>query len=126
MDNNEMKINLFEELKGAFKYLFQSARGKYSLETYLEILSEFTDDEINTALDNGDTYAGGEAVFYSIVNSDTIHATVEMRFYNENDLKVRTKKAERDLERKIFTDEALATIDRNGETAFEIKVPRRM
>lgn len=123
MGQNE--TNVWIEIKDAFKYLFQSAKGKYSLEAYLEVLSEFTDGEINTALDNGEIYGGGEVTFLSAVNSNALSVTVEMRFYSDKEKKTKKRKAERDLERKMFTDEALRLLDRNGETTFEIKAPRR-
>ena len=121
----QSETNVWIELKDAFKYLLQSAKGKYSVESYLKVLSEFTDEEINTALDNGELYGGGEVTFLSVINSSTLAVSVEMRFYSEKEKKTKTRKAERELERKMFTDEALRLFDRNGETTFEIKTPRR-
>ena len=118
--------NAFGELIDAFKYLFQSAKGKYSINSYLEVLSEFTDGEINAALDNGEVYGGGEVTFLSIMNSDTLKVSIEMRFYDDSVKKTKTRKAERKLERKMFTSEALSLFDKNGETTFEIKPPRRV
>lgn len=122
----ENKNGIWEELKDAFRYLFQSAKGKYSLESYLEALGEFTDEEINRELDDGEHYGGGEVTFSSIRNKDYIKIVIEMRFSNERDMKIKTKRAEREVERRSFTDSALKIFDENGETTFEIKPPRRM
>lgn len=121
----QSEINVVKEFKSAIKYFFQSVKGKYSIASYLEILSEFTDGEINAALDNGEVYGGGEVTFLSVSNSDTLDVTAEMRFYDDKEKKIKTRKAERKLQRKLFTDDALKVFDNNGQTTFEIKAPRR-
>ena len=121
----QSEINVVKEFKSAIKYFFQSVKGRYSIDSYLEIMSEFTDGEINAALDNGEVYGGGEVTFWSVSNSDTLDVTVEMRFYDDKEKKIKTRKAERKLQRKLFTDDALKVFDNNGQTTFEIKAPRR-
>lgn len=121
----QSEINVVKEFKSAMKYFFQSVKGRYSIDSYLEILSEFTDGEINAALDNGEVYGGGEVTFLSVSNGDALDVTVEMRFYDDKEKKIKTRKAERKLQRKLFTDDALKVFDNNGQTTFEIKAPRR-
>lgn len=121
----QSEINVVKEFKSAMKYFFQSVKGRYSIDSYLEILSEFTDGEINAALDNGEVYGGGEVTFLSVSNGDALDVTVEMRFYDDKEKKIKTRKAERKLQRKLFTDDALKVFDNNGQTSFEIKAPRR-
>ena len=114
---------IWDSIKDALKYLYQSAKGRYSLESYLDVLGQFTDEEINEALDGGDMYGGGEVTFS--YTPEYILATIEMRFFNSDEMKNRTKKAERKLEPKLFTDEAISTIKEKGTLSFEIKAPRR-
>ena len=59
------ETNVWIELKDAFKYLFQSAKGKYSVESYLEVLSEFTDEQINSTND----FENKKGISYALIKS---------------------------------------------------------
>lgn len=121
--NTTDNTGIWDSIKDAFRYLYQSAKGKYSLESYLDVLGQFTDGEINEALDAGDMYGGGEVTFS--YTPEYILTSIEMRFFNSDEMKNKTKKAERKLEPKIFTDEAVSMMKEKGTLSFEIKAPRR-
>ncbi len=130
MDNNindtqTVKTGFWESIKKALKYAFQSAQGKYSLETYLEVMGKFTDDEINQELNKGLKYVGGEVSFYALKSDKDIRAAVELKFFDVDGKKTILKKAERRLEKSIFVDEALDYIEEKGILTFEVSAPRR-
>ncbi len=129
MDNNheeqKIKESFWESLKVALKYAFHSAKGRYNLDSYLEILSRFTDEEINSELDKGFVYDGGEVTFYAQQNKNVFKIVIEMIFYDIENKKKYLKKAERELEKKMFVEETISQLEKNGITTFEIKAPRR-
>lgn len=115
---------IFSEIKNLFKYMFQSAQGKYSLETYLEVLNEFTDPEIISSEENGLKYIGGEVVFLTTKSQSDILITIKLEFQDDNgDWKL--KKAERRVEKSMFTQETINRLHNNQETKFEIEKPSR-
>ena len=77
-DTSEEVVGFWDSLIKSIKFAFQSIQGKCSLETYLDILSRFTDDEINESLDNGQFYGGGEVTFKTTQADSDIKITVEM------------------------------------------------
>ena len=121
----DTKKGALTELKESLGYLFQSIQGRYSMESYLDILGEFTDEQINIALDSGYIYRGGELTFSTDPDQDVVKASVTMRFYDKDSNKDITKKAERQLKKKTFTSEAIKYLEDNTEVTYEIKPPRR-
>lgn len=119
----EKKVGIWDSIKKALKYTYQSAQGKYSLETYLEVLGQYTDDEIREFISSGHTYGGGEVVFSAGESEVSIKAVVKMYFVEKSTGKNKMKKAERYLEKSMFTDEAIEQIVRKGDIAFEINAP---
>lgn len=111
-----------QEWKQAFQHLFQSVLGKYTLESYLESLSEFTDGEIRDQLENGLTYLGGEASFTADRDRVDVTAAVCLEFQNRAG-QWRQRKAERHLCKSMFTQETVRRLENAGELRFEIYAP---
>ncbi len=119
----EKRMGFWDAIKSALKFTHQSAQGKYSLETYIEVLGKYTDDEIREFTSKGHKYSGGEAVFTTSASDVSIKAVVKMYFVDGETGQNMMKKAERFLEKTMFTDEAIDLIEKKGELAFEIKAP---
>ncbi|MBU3178391.1 hypothetical protein KPL47_18870 [Clostridium estertheticum] len=122
------KVNLmqsFNNLFSSFKYMFQSAAGKSSIEFYLETISEFTDDTIREAGKEGLEYIGGEcSIKLNPQNSEQILATIEMQFHTvDGDWK--SKQAKRMLEKNRFTDEVIRQIGEGKGLRFAINPPEK-
>jgi hypothetical protein len=114
--------SLFGELKRNFLYMFQSAKGKYSLSTYIDILSEFTDSTINEARKKNLHYKDGELIFKD-QDDNKINVLINMNFIDNNNADIQ-KKAERNLEKKIFTSEAITKIEQEEEIHYSIEAPK--
>lgn len=112
------------EIRRSLAYLFQSIRGKYSLETYLESLGEFTDGEIDTAVRSGLVYRGGEAVFQTRPEDRNVQITVSLEFQDPAGA-WKLKKAERAVPKTSFTRETVQRLERAEEMRFEIQEPGR-
>lgn len=112
------------EIRRSLAYLFQSICGKYSLETYLESLGEFTDGEIDTATGSGLAYRGGEAVFQTRPEDGDIRITVSLEFQDPAGA-WKLKKAERTVPKTTFTREAVQQIECAEEMRFEVQEPGR-
>lgn len=127
MIGKEIKVerhgDIWESIRSALKFAYQSSQGKYSLETYLEVLGEYTDDEIKEFAGKGHSFSGGEVVFSTYKDKDTIKAIIKMYFVETSTGKNKLKKAERDLEKSMFTSEAISTMESKGEIAYEINSP---
>ncbi len=119
----EKRGGIWDAIKSALKFTHQSAQGKYSLETYLEVLGEYTDDEIREFIASGHTYGGGEVVFSTEKSDVSIKAVVKMYFVETATGQNKMKKAERLLEKSMFTDEAVDLIEKKGEIAYQINAP---
>lgn len=113
----------FGNLLGSFKYMFQSAAGRSSLESYLETIGEFTDYTIREAEKEGLTYIGGECSMKSNPeNSTQILAIIELEFQTP-DGSWKKKQAKRNLEKNTFTDDAIAKIGNGNGLKFTINPP---
>lgn len=112
-----------KEIRQSLAYLFQSIRGKYSLETYLEFLGEFTDAEIDTAVCSGLVYRGGEAVFQTQPEDENVKITVSLEFQDSAGA-WKLKKAERAVPKTTFTWETLRRMECAEKMYFEIQEPR--
>lgn len=117
---------VWENIKTTLKFTYQSAIGKYSLETYLEVLGEYTDSEIIDFLEKGYTYGGGEVTFLTEKSEDTIKVMVKMYFFERITKKNKLKQAERSLEKNIFTDETIKTLEEKRLVMYEINEPEVM
>ena len=120
---NHGKDSIWDAIKNALKFTYQSAQGKYDLNSYLEVLGEYTDKEIKEFIAAGYSYGGGEAVFSTKPGDVSIKAVVKMYFLEKETNKHKMKKAERFLEKSMFVDETISELENKGEVAFEINAP---
>lgn len=111
-----------QDWKQAFQHLIQSALGKYTLETYLESLGEFTDSEIRTQVKHGLIYHGGEVSFSADPGTADISATVCLQFQDRTG-QWKQRKAERSLCKSMFTQETVQRLEEAEELSFEISAP---
>lgn len=112
-------------LREDFRYLLESAMGKYTLETYLEVLGMFTDGEIRSGLERGLLYRGGEAVFALEQGGNAVSAAMCLHFQDREGEWVR-RSAERRLKKSRFTTETLRQLEEAGELRFEIQPPEEV
>ena len=121
-ETSDMK-RTFSDLINSIKYMFQSAKGKYSLESYLEVIGEFTDDTIVEAEKEGLNFFGGECSIKSnILNNEEVSIAVNMQFRSDTG-EWKKKEATRFIEKSIFTDEAIKQIGGNEGLTFAINPP---
>lgn len=120
---SDKKRGILQEFFDSFKYMRESIKGKYSLDTYLDIVGEYADRLIIACRNEGYNYMGGSCK----VSSDNNHTNhflfrVELFFENNegNNLK---KDAERYLECNMFTSETVAKIREKKEMIFDIDSP---
>lgn len=111
-----------EELKQAIRYLFQSIKGKCSLESYLEMLGDYTDKEIRDQLQCGSIYRGGEVTFVTSPEHEEIQATFVLEFQDAAG-GWRKKEAKRMLQKSMFTSESVRRLEIAGELSFGIQAP---
>lgn len=116
--------SIFTEMVDSLKYMFQSAQGKYSLETYLEVLGEFTDSEILSGEDTGLTYIGGEVVFLTKKNESDILITINLEFQDIN-REWKLKSSERSVKKNMFTQETVKRLETSSKIKFEIERPEK-
>lgn len=117
------------EFSGAFKEIFESIKfcvdskkGKYSLDTYLDIVGEYADRQIIACENEGLEYLGGEcAVKKSKTDSSLLEFSVELYFENEQGESIK-KEAKRNLPLSKFVGETVSSI--GSETLkFNIQKP---
>ena len=112
--------SMFRELIQAIQYCFDSKKGRYSLETYLEIVGEYTDRTIISAEKEGMRYLGGECEV-KLGKNEIIDFEVEMFFENRKGQSQR-KVANRELPFDKFTRETISTLEA-GMLKFNIEKP---
>ena len=112
----------FRELWESIQYMFDSKKGKYSLETYLGILSEYTDRLILAAKKDDLSYTGGECRIKKEEGNEYLEFHIEMFFLDKEKNAIK-KEAARKLPVKRFTTETLRRID-DKEIKFEITSPK--
>ncbi len=109
-------------LKEDLQYLIQSALGKYSLETYLEVLGGFTDGEIRDRVRDGLIYRGGEASFTARRGEWEVIVSVALHFQDQEGEWSQVK-AERSLRRSMFTGETLRRLEDAESVSFAVHAP---
>ena len=114
--------SVFSDIKNSVKYMIQSAQGKYSFETYLEVLSEFTDSEIEFGEKSGLKYIGGEVTFITSDGQDGIFVSINLEFQSMSG-EWKLKEAKRTLEKSMFTQESIDRLETAQETRFDIEKP---
>lgn len=110
----------WSELWDAIKYCKESKNGKYSLDTYLDIVSEYTDRQIRAAEDVNLRYVGGTCKVKNSFDADVFDFEIKMYFEDETGKSV-IKEAKRGLPKNRFVSETSRIIA--DEVSFEIKKP---
>ncbi len=115
------KNSIWSELWNSIKYCKESKSGKYSLDTYLDILGEYTDRQIIEAEEGGLTYLGGEC---QVINSsdNTYEFSIQMFFSDDSGEKI-IKDAKRNLPKNKFVSETNQAV--GEKIKFEIQRPNR-
>lgn len=96
-------LKLLKQLLNAIFYFIDSLRKKYSLETYIEVISQYTDKIILKEIESGKLYRGGNCLVKKN-NKTEILFTVKMYFIDENGQNY-IKEAARTLALSQFTRE---------------------
>lgn len=119
----EEDMGFLTRIKNDIKYVFQSSKGKYSLNTYVELLGEITDSVILEVINKDCDYIDGEVLFSSNTGKNDIIIVIEMRFKNRSNGKLIIKRAEQDVGKENFVDEAVKSIEKSGTLRFDILMP---
>ena len=109
------------ELLDSIKYMIESKKGKYSLDTYLDIIGEFTDKLILEAENKEKlTYKGGECHVSPDQESGAFNFLVTLYFHDQDGKQI-IKEAKRSLAMSKFTSETVTEI--GDEKNYEISRP---
>lgn len=112
--------SVWSELWDSIKFCKESKRGKYSLDTYLDIIGEYTDRQIKSAEAEGLKYLGGECQITNSYDTNKYEFEVKMYFEDRNGEKM-IREAKRNLPKDRFVSE---TDRKVGEKIkFEIQRP---
>lgn len=117
---NDKDTSIWSELWDSIKFCKESKSGKYSLDTYLDIVGEYTDRQIKSAEDEGMTYLGGECQITNSYETNTYDFEVKMFFEDCKDEKI-VKEAKRSLPKDKFVSETDREIGK--KIKFEIQRP---
>lgn len=117
-DNQDTTI--WNELWNSIRFFHESKKGKYSLDTYLDILEKYTDKLIKETEKQGFYYLGGECRVTNSHKNNTYDFAVEMFFKNSNGEKI-SKEAKRSLSKDKFVTETDEKI--KNTITFEIQKP---
>jgi hypothetical protein len=112
--------SVWSELWHAIKYCKESKKGKYSIDTYLDIVGEYTDRQIKTAEENGLKYLGGECKISNSFDTNTYDFDVKM-FFEDSQGENIAREAKRSLPKEKFVSETYREI--GDEIKFEITRP---
>ena len=110
----------WSELWDSIKFCKESKSGKYSLDTYLDIVGEYTDGQIKLAESEGLTYLGGECQITNSYETKTYDFEVKMFFEDSKGEKI-IKEAKRNLSKDKFVSETDREIGK--KIRFEIQRP---
>lgn len=114
------KESAWSELWSSFKYFVESKKGKYSLDSYLDIVGEYTDRVIKEAEKNGLKYVGGECQIINSYDTATYDFGIQMYFEDSEGKRVE-KEAKRKLSKKRFVSETDLRV--GDKIKFEIDKP---
>ena len=107
------------ELWDSLKFCKESKKGKYSLDTYLDIVGEYTDRQIESAEKSGLTYLGGEC---QIINSyDTNTFNFEIKMFFEDD---KGEKVVKEAKRKMSKEKCVSETDQEVEEKIKFEIQR--
>ena len=106
-----------DELIGSFRFYSESKKGKYSLDTYLDIIGEYTDRIVLECEKENYTFRGGTCTAKNNNAECTYDFTVKI-YFQDNDGKEIVKEATRSLPKERFTSETENEL--TDEKIFEI------
>lgn len=117
-EKNLEGINI-KKLFHALEDMLQSLKGKYTMETYIEVLGEFTDSIIKDSKKEGLKFTGGYVTFKYKV--DYIEAEIKMYFMAYDGTR-KLKEAKRNLNCNIFMNRTIDEIKKaEGGLQFAIE-----
>ncbi|GFP76644.1 hypothetical protein [Clostridium fungisolvens] len=112
----------FKEMFNSIKFCIDSKKGKYSLDTYLDIVGEYADRQIIAAENEGLEYSGGECIVKkSDTDSSLLEFSIELYFENQQGESIK-KEAKRNLPLSKFVGETASVIG-NETLKFNIQKP---
>lgn len=116
-DNN---TSLWNELWNSIVFCKDSILGKYSLDTYLDIIGEYTDKQIVEAEKQGLIYLGGECQIINSSDKNSYDFKIQMYFRDSQGGKIL-----QEAKRSILKDRFVSNTDSEiGQMVrFEIKEP---
>ena len=117
---SKQESSVWNELWDSFKFYMESKNGKYSLDTYLDIVGEYTDRQIKMAEEEGLKYLGGECLIINAIDTDTYDFEIEM-FFEDNAGNQKIKEAKRKLPKCRFVSETEQEV--GDKIKFEIQRP---
>lgn len=118
---NDMKASAVRELFDSIKFFWESKRGKYSLDTYLDIIGEYTDRLIKESEEKEKlSFSGGECEAYKNTGGDKYTFSIKMYFESPSGEKI-MKEAERSIEKSRFTSDTEGKLE--NKKIFEITGP---
>ena len=121
-EKNKLK-DAFKQIKASLSYFVDARRGKISLESYTEIIGEFTDSVIHDEGAKGNSFLGGSCeVRVDPQNNKNILFAVTMFFEGINGDK--QKHATRSLGQEKFTREAIERIKSAEYLSYDIVRPQ--
>lgn len=109
------------EFFDAIKFCLESKKGRYSLQTYLDIVGEYADRQILASEENGLTYMGGDCRVKMNNSAKVIVFNVKLFFKDRTGESIE-KGAERELPLNKFVSETVKQIG-NEELIFNISRP---
>lgn len=112
--------SIWGELWDSIKFYKESKKGKYSLDTYLDIVGKYTDRQIKEAEEKGLLYLGGECQITNSCETNTFDFEVKM-FFVDNEGKKIVKEAKRNLPKAKFVTETDREV--GEKIKFEIQRP---
>ena len=112
--------SVLDELISSFKFYKESKKGKYSLDTYLDIISEYTDRMILQCEKESYIFLGGMCKAINNDIENTYDFTVNIYFLSCDGKRI-MKEATRKLSKERFTSETEQEL--STEKLFEIKKP---
>lgn len=123
MYKKENKEGILQQFFDSIRYMRESKRGRYSLETYLDIVEEYADRIILDCKGKGYFYKGGNCrVSVDEKNASQFLFGVKMYFENKN-AEYLEEAAERYIDVNKFTTETILKIKESKELIFEIDEP---
>lgn len=102
-------------------YLLDSMRGKYSFDTYLEVMNDFIDEEIRNMQAQGLRYTGGHVVFED--RNDDCDIQVELFFLHPQSNQYSVKRAKRQLPKKKFVRRDIELLEKQEKLEFNVEKP---